>query len=97
MRIALALKGIGYREVSVDILGGAQFDPAYLAVNPQAVVPALETGDGGPPLFAGGRLTQGDKACDRSSMLGDRNLFAGSDVLKQLEEMRLRVVVGDPS
>ena len=51
VRIALALKGIAYREVSVDILGGAQFDPAYLAVNPQAVVPALETGDGGPPLF----------------------------------------------
>ena len=51
VRIALALKGIAYEEVSVDILGGAQFEPAYLAVNPQSVVPALEPGDGGPPLF----------------------------------------------
>lgn len=51
VRIALALKGIAYREVSVDILGGAQFEPGYLAVNPQAVVPALKPGDGEPPLF----------------------------------------------
>ena len=52
VRIALALKGLAWEEASVDILGGGQFDPAYLAVNPQAVVPALEAeGAGGPPLF----------------------------------------------
>lgn len=50
VRIALALKGIPWAETSVDILGGAQFAPAYRAVNPQAVVPALDPGDGGPPL-----------------------------------------------
>jgi len=50
VRIALALKGIAYEEVSIDILGGGQFTPEFLAVNPQAAVPVLETGDG-PPLF----------------------------------------------
>ena len=49
VRIALALKGIPHEEVSIDILGGGQFDPAYLALNPEAVVPTLEDG-AGPPL-----------------------------------------------
>jgi len=50
VRIALALKGIAYEEVSIDILDGEQFQPGYMAVNPQAAVPALDTGDGA-PLF----------------------------------------------
>jgi maleylacetoacetate isomerase len=50
VRIALALKGIAYEETSVDIMGGGQFAPEFLAVNPQAAVPALEDGQG-PPLF----------------------------------------------
>lgn len=49
VRIALALKGIAHEEVSIDILGGGQFDPAYLALNPEAVVPTLDDG-AGPPL-----------------------------------------------
>jgi maleylacetoacetate isomerase len=50
VRIALALKGLAYTERSVDILGGAQFAPAYAAINPQPAVPALVVDDG-PPLF----------------------------------------------
>ncbi|WP_431268283.1 maleylacetoacetate isomerase [Dankookia sp. P2] len=50
VRIALALKGLAYEEVGVDIFGGEQFSPESLAVNPQAAVPALEDGSG-PPLF----------------------------------------------
>ncbi|GGC31082.1 maleylacetoacetate isomerase [Siccirubricoccus deserti] len=50
VRIALALKGLAYEERSIDILGGGQFAPGFLALNPQAAVPALEAGDG-PPLF----------------------------------------------
>jgi maleylacetoacetate isomerase len=50
VRIALAFKQIAYEEVSVDILGGEQFTPEFLGVNPQAAVPALEDG-AGPPLF----------------------------------------------
>jgi maleylacetoacetate isomerase len=50
VRIALALKGLAYEERSIDILGGGQFAPEFLALNPQAAVPALDTGDG-VPLF----------------------------------------------
>jgi maleylacetoacetate isomerase len=49
VRIALALKGIPYEESIVDILGGEQFEPAFKAVNPQSVLPALVV-DAGPPL-----------------------------------------------
>ena len=41
-RIALALKGIDYEQQGHDLRTGAQKDPAYLALNPQGMVPALE-------------------------------------------------------
>jgi maleylacetoacetate isomerase len=50
VRIALALKGIEYDRVSVDLAGGAQREHAYRARNPQAFVPTLE--------IDGHRLTQ---------------------------------------
>jgi maleylacetoacetate isomerase len=48
VRIALELKGLSYDYLPVHLLagGGQQFSPAYLALNPQARVPALETADG---------------------------------------------------
>ena len=51
VKIALALKGMKAEDVSIDLLKGRQHDPEYVAVNPQAVVPALVLDDGGPPLF----------------------------------------------
>ncbi|MDE2404619.1 MAG: maleylacetoacetate isomerase [Sphingomonadales bacterium] len=42
VRIALNLKGLAYRQVSHHLRDGAQHDPAYRALNPQALVPALE-------------------------------------------------------
>ena len=42
MRIALALKGIAYRRVAVDLVAGEQRGAANLRVNPQGLVPALE-------------------------------------------------------
>ncbi|MFS4436960.1 maleylacetoacetate isomerase [Paracoccaceae bacterium GXU_MW_L88] len=42
VRIGLALKGIAYKRVSVDLLAGAQRGDAHLARNPQGLVPALE-------------------------------------------------------
>lgn len=43
VRIALALKGIRYETRGHDLRTGAHKDPAYVALNPQGMVPALET------------------------------------------------------
>ena len=45
-RIALNLKGLTYQTAPVDLRTGAQKSDAYLALNSQGLVPALETGDG---------------------------------------------------
>ncbi|MFN4102645.1 MAG: maleylacetoacetate isomerase, partial [Pararhodobacter sp.] len=42
VRIALALKGIAYDRVPVDLLAGDQRGPDHLARNPQGLVPVLE-------------------------------------------------------
>ncbi|MCX2890705.1 MULTISPECIES: maleylacetoacetate isomerase [Pseudomonas] len=46
VRIALALKGLAYQSLPVNLLQGGQRDAGYVAVNPQGRVPALRT-DGG--------------------------------------------------
>ena len=46
-RIALNLKGVEYRQAALDLRTGAQKSDAYLRLNPQGLVPALETGDAG--------------------------------------------------
>jgi maleylacetoacetate isomerase len=46
VRIGLALKGLPYDYVSVHIARGAQFDADFVALNPQSLVPVLETDDG---------------------------------------------------
>ena len=48
VRIVLALKGIeaGYKYVHMLTNGGEQHQPAYVAVNPMKLVPALKTADG---------------------------------------------------
>ena len=45
-RIALALKGLAYDQQGVDLRTGAQKSGAFVALNPQGMVPALEV-DGG--------------------------------------------------
>ena len=45
LRIALNLKGIAYDAAPVHLRRGDQRSAAYLALNPQGLVPALETGD----------------------------------------------------
>lgn len=46
VRVALNLKGIDYASVPVDLVAGAQKDPAYTALNPAAGVPTLVLDDG---------------------------------------------------
>ena len=46
VRIALALKGLDYQALPVNLLKGEQRGEQYLALNPQGRVPALRT-DGG--------------------------------------------------
>ncbi len=41
-RIALALKGLAYDQKGVDLRTGAQRSAAFVALNPQGMVPALE-------------------------------------------------------
>lgn len=45
-RIALNLKGVEYRQATLDLRTGAQKSDAYLRLNPQGLVPALEADDG---------------------------------------------------
>ena len=49
--IALAELDLEYRVRGVDITAGEQFDPAYRAVNPNAMVPALVDHDGPVTVF----------------------------------------------
>lgn len=46
LRIALALKGLDYTLVPVNLLKGDQKSPDYLAINPQGLVPSFRTDDG---------------------------------------------------
>jgi len=45
-RIALEMKGLSYDYVPHHLRHGDHLEPAYLAVNPQGLVPALVLGDG---------------------------------------------------
>ena len=46
VRIALGLKGISAARVPVSLLAGDQRSAAYRAVNPEGLLPALDTGEG---------------------------------------------------
>lgn len=46
VRMALNLKGLAYEQVSHDLRAGEQRARTYLALNPQGLIPALDTGKG---------------------------------------------------
>ena len=46
VRIGLAIKGVAYDYSALDLIAGDQRQPAYRAVNPQGLAPALDLGDG---------------------------------------------------
>ena len=45
-RMFIAEKGLDIPKVEIDILGGGNLDPEYLAVNPRGLLPALQLDDG---------------------------------------------------
>jgi maleylpyruvate isomerase len=45
-RMALNIKGVAYEQAPVDLRAGDQRSEAFRALNPQGLVPALETADG---------------------------------------------------
>lgn len=45
VRIALNIKGLTYETISKPLLQGTHREPDYLTLNPQGLVPALDTGD----------------------------------------------------
>lgn len=56
VRFALAEKALAWEGRYVDILKGEQFEPAFLAVNPKAVVPVL--------IHDGARITESTVICE---------------------------------
>lgn len=46
LRIALALKGVAYEQMSIDLVASAQRSEEHLARNPQGFVPVLDIGGG---------------------------------------------------
>ncbi len=57
VRIVLNLKGLAYQQAPIDLVAGEQRHEAYLADNPQGLVPTLVTDDGR-------RLTQSLAICE---------------------------------
>ncbi|MGJ8572249.1 MAG: glutathione S-transferase family protein [Hoeflea sp.] len=45
VRVGLAEKGLDWKGELLDLMAGEQFDPGYLALNPEGVVPTLVHGD----------------------------------------------------
>jgi glutathione S-transferase len=45
LRIAFNLKGVGYEQITVNLMKGEQQSPEYLAVNRQGLVPVLKLND----------------------------------------------------
>jgi maleylpyruvate isomerase len=46
VRIALNLTGVAYGYVAVDLRADAHLNPAFRAINPQGLLPVLDTGEG---------------------------------------------------
>ena len=82
VRIALAEKGLEYRE-HLMTLRGDQFDPAYMKLNPSAVVPTL-VHDGRPVIESSVILYYIDEAFPNppSLMPADPHQRRGSDCIE---------------
>lgn len=69
VRIALALKGLDYQTLPVNLLKGEQHAQAYHALNPQGRVPALRT-DGGELLLQSAAIIEYlEETCAQPALL----------------------------
>jgi maleylacetoacetate isomerase len=73
VRVALAMKSIPHDVVDINLAAGAQHDPAFKAINPQAVLPVLVIGD-----QSAGKPVAG----------ADTVLFQSMAILEYLEEIQ---------
>ena len=67
VRVALAEKRLDYQEHLIDLRGG-QFDPAYMKLNPNAVVPTL-VHDGRPVIESSVILYYLDEAFPQPALM----------------------------
>lgn len=74
VRIALALKELNYEYAPVNLLKGEQKSDAYLAKNPLALVPALETEDGAIIVQSLAIMEYLEEAYPSPSILPDDNI-----------------------
>jgi maleylpyruvate isomerase len=69
VRIALNLKGIDYQLAIRHLRKGEQRDPAFLAINPQGLVPALETDEGAVLIQSLAIIEYLDETCPEPPLL----------------------------
>lgn len=86
VRIALNLKGLAYEPVFHHLRKGQQFEPEYLALNPQGLIPTLETG--------GAALTQSLAICEYLEEVYPDPPLLPSDPVQRAKVRAFALVIG---
>jgi len=80
--IALQEAGLAYRVQEVDLRSGEQFSPEFLAINPNAAVPAIVDDDNGATIFESSAILL--YLAEKSGKLIPADLRGRADVYKWL-------------